>query len=342
MEVPQSKLDKIMRQVEVMRRIADDERAEPGERQAMAQKAEALMFQYKITELTSPETASTTRPIYRQVEILGTASEYDMHYRRIAVYAMDHCGLRGHMSREFTEDHRYVLIAHVVGFESDVRYFQVLYTAAALSFAGKLEPKHNTSLSDGENAYMMRAAGWEGDRIARTLWGETSKSLRSKARRIAEAHARSIGETLDGLGKGLSPRVFRESYADEFTRTFWDRLWRLRSARGAESGGLVLANAGKAVEELYYETFPQRRPRTVDDSHELGSRGGPGGTCERCNKAASGYCREHAWMKPSTAKPKEIPYSAAGAARGRVAAESIDLGPAGTGRVSESGRGMIG
>jgi hypothetical protein len=213
---------------------------------------------------------------------------------------------------------------------------ELLFTSARVEFSRRLEPTVDRTKSDHENAYVLRHAGLEGRRIAELLWGENTKSNRSKARRYFEEEARRRGEDPRPLmGQSNSVKVYRETYADAFVSELWSRLWRMRQERAEESHALVLKGAKNAVEEEFYAKYPQFRPSAELPASIMHK------DCEKCKKAKSGYCRDHAYLKPR--KEKERRYNYTAYERGQAAARAVDLGPGGRRKVEgdDGPRGML-
>ena len=338
-------LDNILRRVSALMAKADSSEF-PEEADALRTKAEALMFKYRIDEtMMASATVGQAQsggvaPVWRTVWICRVSGEFANTYRYMAASALGHVDAKyvvKYVPNPEDGNHTWIM-AEAVGYDSDLRYAELLYTSMHLGFAGKMEPRYDPTKSDAENAYLMRSAGMEGHRIAAAIWGDDSKPNRVKARKLFAQHASSIGEDPSALlGKGNSVKVYRESYAEAFEAEMWSRLNRMRISHG-DSGEMVLASRKMAVEEAYYERFPNRRPGTTTKATAIGGRD----TCDKCKKAASGYCREHQWMKPRTARYVERPYSSAGAARGRVAARSVDLGGSKGGNRVGTGQRQIG
>lgn len=337
-EHSQEKLDSILRKVQSLLAHADDQGNSPEAQETYRQKAEALMFTYRIEENQLAQeggaAADGIRPVWRTMWICRGGSEFTSTYRYMMASALSHVGAKAVINYlSNPDDNRqgwYAAIA--VGYESDLRYAELLYTSMHLGFAGKMEPRYDASKSDAENAYIMRSAGMEGRRIAAAIWGDDAKPNRVKARKLFAQWASSIGEDPSVLlGRGNSVSTYRESYAEGFESEMWSRLTRMRQSHGDKD--IVLKSRVEAVQEALWEKYPNMRPgKAAAAGRAIGGRD----TCERCKKASSGYCREHAYLKPRVGRYVEKAYSAAGDARGRVAARSVDLGRAGTGRVGRA------
>lgn len=323
-EYSNEKFDGILAKVQGLLAVADDPATTPQAAENYRQKAEALMFKYRIEEAmlsSAPTTSNVLRPtpVWKTFRIAKIGSEYKQRYEDIAVAALGHVDAR--CVRDYDEGW-YVL--HAVGYESDLRFAELIFTAGMLAFGTKLEPKVDPTLSDQVNAYNLRSAGMEGRRIAMALWGSDEKSLRVKARNLFRKECAARGEDPDGLvGRGVSVAQFREDYARGFADEFWQRLWRMRMEHAADERGLVLASRKKDVEEALYARFEYLRPKPAGEQVAWVD---PTDECPKCKAAKSGYCREHNYLRPSQARPRPASYSAAGAQRGRAAARTVDLG----------------
>jgi hypothetical protein len=209
----------------------------------------------------------------------------------------------------------------MVGFESDVKYAQALYTTLRLHFSNTLEPEVDAALSDKENIYRLRSAGWVRRDIRIALgWPENTAS---KVQRLYEEACRERGEDPVVAGRQVNVKLYRKSFADGYVSEVSNRLWDMRSSQEA---GMALQLRGRkeAVQEAYYQRFPQFRPQGEDRQIGEGVTGGPGGNCPKCKKAKSGYCRDHSYLKPGTYKPERQSHE--GLRAGRTAGRTADLG----------------
>lgn len=302
-------------------------------------KAEALMFLHRITLAEARQAGHNLDvPQWRTLFVCMADSSYQGSYKAFVSSLVRHCGTRGVF--ELTEDAAGKLVwnLEVVGYTNDLNYLELLFTSCVMAFSGKLEPKWDPSLALEENVYRMRSAGMERGRIARMAWPETykkfpaghvHKALNIRVTAIFKEMCDKYGDDPSVLlGRGNSVAVFRKSYAEAFVEELWSRLYRMRMARGAEDKAVVLKVDADSVDEAFYQRYPRLRPVPAGTPGAVWKD--PREDCERCKIAKSGYCRAHNWLKPSTAKPKEQPYSQAGAQRGAVAARSIDLGAVGS------------
>lgn len=344
-----SKLDKIMRRVAALLAQADHANTSVTEAETFRAKAEALMIQYRISEATLAQGqpgGDVLLPVWRTWDVCDYASEYRRHYRSLASSVLAHFELRGVFNLRHDEGTS-TYVVEACGYDSDLRMAEGLYTACRLAFAGKLEPRYDSTLSDQVNAYVMRSAGMEGVRIAEAIYGTKQgepkwKANCQKVRKLFRVEAEARGEDPSVLlGAGNNMKSFREDYATGFANELYYRLRQMRMSRGDNSqGGLVLASRAERVQEAFYERFPEYRPSSGSSQPYVAPNHG----CAKCAKAKSGYCREHGWLKPSQARSTERSTNMAAYNRGQSAAGQVDLGasPKGT-RVDSSGapRGEI-
>lgn len=321
-----SKKEDILRKVQSLITLADHPNTPMHEADTARNMAEALMFKYRIDQLdlsAADKTQAAINVVWRTVDLCDRDSEYRHQYASLAFAVIAHMDIRGVCTTDkrgesYADD---VYVVQMVGYEADVMFAEMLITAARLAFGKALEPKLDRTLSDQVNAYLMRSAGMEGHRIAMAIYGSDDMKLRPKVRAMFKAEAILRGEDPTALlGKGSNMKLYRESFAQGFTTTFSNRLYRMRESRGMVSHGLVLANRKEAIDEAFYERFPQYRPQPAS-TPQIGNGHG---SCPKCAKAASGYCRDHQWMKPRKGRTRYANSTALD--RGRNAARSVDLG----------------
>lgn len=335
-EAPQSKfgLDGILTKVRALLATADHPNTPPAEADTARNMAEALMFKYKIDELNlaaaqkAAGIANALAPVWRTIKVCDAYGEFESFYRQMASSIVHHVGGRGVLKTVRKEtatadgsmaSHEVILDA--VGYESDLRYAEMLLLSVTMEFGKRLEPKYDPSLSDQVNAYLMRSAGMEGRRIAMAIYGRDDKALRPKVRGMFKAEAIARGEDPTPLlGKGVNVKLFRESFARGFDQELWSRLNMMRAARGEGEQGLVLADAKHSVDEAFYTKYPQYRPSTAPALPPQ-----PGQSqCPKCAAAKSGYCRDHQWLKPRKSDYVQVDRTAY--QRGTTAARNVDLG----------------
>lgn len=282
-------------------------------------KAEILMHKYRIEEaMLAKADPVGVDPVWRDINVTQANQEWTNHYYTLFVYCMKHLDVRHSLN---IRDGNFT--ASCVGFESDLRFAEVLWTNVKMAFGSRLDPDYDPDAPDQLNAYRMRKAGWEGKRIALALYGSDAKNLRPKVRKLFAQEATARGEDPSVLlGRNVNVKTYRMSYADGFLSEFSMRLHVLRTERGEESTGLVLAGRKEAVDEAFYERYPNMRPmgKLPTDRSQA--------ECPRCKAAKSGGCRQHPWNRRRVA-PQGPKRNWDAVARGREAARSVDLGTKG-------------
>lgn len=325
------RLDDMLRKVQAMLARADHPNTPAPEAQTARRMAGELMEKYRIDEAMlegakAPE--QQIMPTWRTWMVCNPDSLYKETYRYLASDAINHFECRGVFN--FAEiDGVYAVWMKACGYESDLRMAEVLYTAMMLEFQRQVEPTVNPELPDQINAYTLRKAGMEGWRIAEALYGQNTKSLRSKVRRMFVVEAERRGEDPKALLGTTDVKQFRKDYADSFVYETYTRLSRMRAMRGEFSAGLELMSRKEKVNEVYYEAYPQFRPTSGSNLPRLPENHG----CPRCAKAQSGFCNEHRHLKPRKQKPlAREKFNNAGWQRGQQAARQVDLGATPDGR----------
>jgi hypothetical protein len=239
---------------------ADDPAATPPEADAFRAKAEELMNKYRVDEMDLSQSdidagLSAVVPVMRRIPLCPTASQFRNVYWSIAYYVMEHVGGRGLPKYQRDENGTSTLVLEVYGYESDLRYLEVLYQEARLVFADRMEPRIDPTLTDQENVYRLRSAGMERGRVA-DMMGWPKGAI--KVTRLYKRACEERGEEAVLTGKDMNVKVYREQYTRGFINEFWDRLWRARQATAA--GYPVLLDRKVNVDEAYYAAYPHMRP----------------------------------------------------------------------------------
>lgn len=275
-----------------MRESGNDEGADTFEA-----KAQEWMRRYKIAEENAlAEDPTTVEPItlrfHASIKITPVSNELFSVIREIAKHTEVRYRIRYADVDGYDVD--------VVGYEGDVRYFEMLWTSAFLMFTTRITPHWDKSRSDEENIFFLRHAGIQRREIADLAWGLGAGALaknRSKIQRVYLAESARRGETPAATGLGFQTEHYREAYAQAFVMQLSRRLRRARDAANTSGGVVVLAGRYERVEEAFYALFPGMRPTPRED---LAPYVAPNANCARCAKAKSGFCTEHGYLKPST------------------------------------------
>lgn len=326
---------------------ADGEEALGNEGVAAQFRAKALewMDRYRIAEEDAlAEDPTTAEPILVTIDLTPPTSDLVGYLPLVADTLARHCDVRLFHTRPNWGTFRF----NVVGYEGDLRYFELLWTSAYLMFSTRIDPHWDDAISEAENIYRMRRAGHTRREIADRAWGnyagEDAKN-RSKVQRIYVAQAKAAGEDPTAAGLGFQVKDYRQAYGNEFLSHLTYRLRRARDAANAVGGVVVLAGRAERVQEAFYTLVPDARP-SQQPSRDFAD---PTKVCDRCqalrkaelNKAlelrrdsSAITCNEHkayrtrAWSAADEARwnRKHNGQSArAGRASGREAADGVAL-----------------
>lgn len=310
--------------------------------QARAQ-ADALMLKYAIDEIAAEAArpvGDRAKPGIIKVAVGGTG--YLLGY--ISGMAEDiakHCRCRiRHYAEWNRQEHQYY--AKVYGFESDLRYFEMLFTTLRLHMLGVLMPKIESSRSLDENCYYLHNAGYNWLQIAELYGWEKMRPYQYPDIKIPYRHKDSeevqpstqVGSHFKrAYFRAIKARnekpttipasgseTFRRSAADGYTTRIWQRLH--KAAEGRNTGAaLVLRSRMDDLEALFREDNPE-----LFKEHE------PAPDCEACKASKSGYCRRH----PKPRKYTPPPFSAAGYDAGVAHANTASLDPETTSHVTRA------
>jgi hypothetical protein len=318
---------------------AEDDSQSAAAREAYRNKAEELMRKYRIEEEEALATeGSGVVPIMDSLDIMernAWGNPLRVYYWQMWSVITLHCGVRTSGKYDYAEDGGAKLTAVSVGYEGDVRYAELLWTAARLVFMTRIDAKVDVNLSDAENCYYMRNSGMKRNEIAKKLWGSASDdgAAHGKVQRLYLAECVRRDETPRVSGRGIQVDVYREAYARSFVS---ELSWRLQAASDAvdsTTGGLVLHGRKERVDEAFYKEFPNHRPMSAEEAAKLREeQEAEEAACERCKRAKSGKCSTHRPYEVTAAERRRFerkyasPEAYAGERSGRSAAKQVHIG----------------
>lgn len=274
---------------------ADSMEAAGNEGAAATYRAKALewMDRYKIAEEAAlAQDPTAAEPIH--VTISFQPRDYAMvsFYAGLVTRLAHHTEVRVHLARTSSSGYEMT----VVGYEGDVRYFEFLWTSAFLMFTTKIDPSWNPELSEAENIFYLRQAGFKRAQIADMAgWDGFKAADRSKVQRVYVAEARRRGVPVAASGLGFQAKDYRTAYAQGFNDNLARRLRAARDAANAAGGVVELAGRKERVDEAYYMLFPSERPTPSVEVEYVA----PNKDCVRCQKVKT-VCREHSYLRPRT------------------------------------------
>jgi hypothetical protein len=266
--------------------------AEADQARAMA---ETWMRKYRIAESEAlAEDPTSATPEMVQIRLTVHSTDLSHHLISVAQACAEHAEVRIKMKWDY-EGTGYALVVTVVGYEGDLRYFELLWTNAHLMFSTRITPVWSADRSVEENIFYMRQAGIKRREIAFAAgWDGDNAASRSRVQRVYLKAARDRGETANATGLGFDSKNYRQAYAEQFVLTLKREMRRAREA--ASSGVPAVFGRAEAVEKAFYDFCPEMKPSTEVAEPYVA----PNANCDRCKRAASGFCREHNYLKPRT------------------------------------------
>ena len=326
--------------------MAEDESLPEAARATYREKAEAMMREYRIEEEQAIATESTAAvPVLDVITIMESraySNPLRQHYWGMWSRIATHCGVRSvGQYTNWSSDDTSQLQAKVVGYEGDIRYAELLFTAARLVFMTRIDARVDRGLSDQENCYFMRNSGMKRNEIARMLWGSapTDGPAHGRVQKLYLAECTKRGEAPRVSGRGIQVEIYREAYAKGFVN---ELSWRLQNASAAvdkASGGLVLHGRKERVDEAFYTEFPTQRPKTAEQAAaDLARWEAEEADCEGCKRTSSktGKCKDHRPRFMTEAEYRrhrrmtDSPEARAGSRAGERAAAEVHIGRSGT------------
>lgn len=259
------------------------------EGKACKMKADEMMTAYAIEQAqlreSAPVAEKPTPGKIRVDDLCECGSPYEIPITGLVALVAEHCrcqavfhniGKTEAEARAWEEAWRFkrMVAASVFGFESDLKYFEMLFTVLLHHMASGYDPKPDRSLTDEENAYALHNAGLNWRAIARLHYpwhrmgwdgiinpadgghlGRAGAYWKSCYKRacLDKAEAQVKLPKFSDSGRGLIN--YRFNFAVSYTSTVRQRLEEARQGR-SKSGELVLASSMQMVTELIEEMFP--------------------------------------------------------------------------------------
>jgi hypothetical protein len=258
-----SDLEGTMRRIAGLIAKADHPATDPVEAAAFRGKAEELLRKYRLEEedVIAGEVGSV-EPVYRQADIAALSSEFKHYHTLMWAYVAKHTGV---LFVTRYESDRQGYVAHVVGYDVDIRMAEILFNSARLMMIAKLEPEVDAKLSDKQNIYRLRSAGIDRQRIAEMVWGKRGHQEGLRVGRLYQEACADRGEDAVVSGRSVNAATYRAVYAREFVMHFATRLQQARDAADSVGGTLVLSGRYERVQEAFWTRFPDLRPKPAEE-----------------------------------------------------------------------------
>jgi hypothetical protein len=304
---------------------ADSARAMGNDEEAAAYEATAfrIMRDYKIDqEATLAQDPTSEAPTHVVMEFTVTDYMVGGYYPTILRAIATHCGVMVNI-KNINRGYRVTF----VGYDTDIRYAEFLWTSAYLMFSTRIAPVWSADRTPEENIFFMRNAGIERRAIADAAgWDGTKAASRSRVQRVYVREAEKRNEPVLAAGLGFNTKLYREAYAQAFVTRLNSNLRAARDAADSVGGALVFHGRTERIGAAYDELFPPA-PKTdvvwVDPTKD----------CKACEKAKTtcnthSYMRERAWTKRDEIAAARREYSSsarAGRTSGRIAADGVNI-----------------
>ena len=257
-----------------------------AEAESCRRKAEELMVSFAIEEhhLRQAEESEQlrTRPVARWFSVEFYWDDTDVFGTNLWTMFMDiadHCRLvLGPMEQRVVEG-RGETGFQMVGFEADIEYFDMLFTAVLLDFVDKLRPRYDVNRTRIENIIVLKECGYKWDKICAEMGVVYTKPNAIKIYAEYRAYCQETGRTQ----QKTMPKTFQRSFAMGYASTVGRRLREMRhgiEAAGGNSMALALRDIRQVVSEAVYDLFPgwgghekgtvEKRRQWKIDGHAVG------------------------------------------------------------------------
>ena len=242
----------------------------PEEADAFRAKADQIMTAYAIMEWELDQTTGETHlPTNRKYDF-GWYWDHNLHETiRNELWQMFYSCASFARCKVITHDAHYERSGHgwimVLGMESDLDYFDMVFTSLMIDMLGHMEPRPRADLPMIENLVIMKEAGMKWERIGGLLYA---------AGQLDDPYTRNTGVRFTKLYTDYcnehnrprlytSPAVYQRSFAGGFGNRVYVRITEMRNARDrnhvTDSGdnryALVVRSTQHKVEDLYAEMY---------------------------------------------------------------------------------------
>lgn len=309
--------DKVLGKIRKLLERADHPNTPEGEAASCRTTAERLMRDYRVSEEAALAVdPATLSPELVTMVVASKVSPFWRYHSRLAYYVAQHTEVKMTQTWVWNEEtDSSQILAKVVGYPSDLKLMELMFTSARLVFSQRLEPSVDANLSEEENVYRLRSAGIERHRVATLIWGVPPNNgpASGKVAKIYKAECERRGETPALDGRQVNAKTYRETYAEAFTEEIWSRLARAREGADSATGSITLHGRKERVEAEFYRLFPELRPAPAGKEQ----------SCEKCRGEKK--CRDHKLRKPTQAdidRYERMNYSVAAQAGRRAGASA--------------------
>lgn len=242
------------------------------EAQALRERADSMMLEYAITEAELDATRPAeqrVRPEKLVIDICESASMFARYHITLINLLADHCRCTIIFHNAYGKYGRTQVSA--VGFPSDLRYLELMYTAVYLHMSGEIEPKPDPAKSFGENCYVLHAAGISWRRIVFLTIPESRDYLadvevRNAGGRCKTAYRRYCAEIGEQPVRINSPVSYQRNFCEAYVGRIAGRLYQMRQSQSGIGTSLVLRM--EDVQKTFEEMFPPEDSTPISASKQ--------------------------------------------------------------------------
>jgi hypothetical protein len=294
---PEINLDKILSRVRGLIAKAEHESTPPHEAALAAQMADALMLKYSINAAQADAARprqEQSKPVIISVEV-GGYSDILGYIGSLCETVAEHCRCK---VRTYADWHDGSWFAKVYGFESDVRYFELLYTTLRLHMVGALIPRFETHKSLEENCYNLHMAGYNWLEIAAIDgWNKVASWERQPQQEMKIPYRHKDGRIQPATQVGShykrayqrAARDRNESHRKSSASGYVSQLARrLREVASGRAGGseLILRTRIDDLDALFRKDNPDMFRKLTDEELKAESKNRPKYRYKPVNPAA--------------------------------------------------------
>ena len=257
---------------------ASGDPSQANEAIACRERADEMMQRYAVEEWQTIRAAPSTKPTRIRVDIGEGDSPFLQEIATLVnvVGRFCKCSSVWMVRSGRAGDQEYVW---VYGYESDLRYFEMLFTTLHIHMLGAIFPKPDPAKSEAQNIYELhnaglnwfdssKAYGWY--KVESEAWEAVNMYVnRNTGERLS--WSKSIGRIKDLYNKEVARRgerplrippsgseTFRKNAAQGYLNRINQRLRRIADGRGT-GAELVLANKEHNIADAIAEAFPNAK-----------------------------------------------------------------------------------
>lgn len=276
---------------------ANDASVGEAESEAFRLKADEIMTAYAIDswELAMADSSLSAKPIRRDFDWSWYQDSRDGPLKSalwtIWYHVADHCRVIQVSGKRNWE----AKTIPVVGLDSDLDYFDMMFTSLMLQLTMKSDPRPQPTLSFEENLAVMREAGFGWDKVCRRMieaglvedpnpgvpfprdradWKTQCRERFLLSERLVRRYREWCKET-NRPQTYTNVKTYREHFAAGFADAISSRLWRMRreseasyntahSTNGGHSAEVAIRDIRQVVKEAYWEFYPEFAPHPAD------------------------------------------------------------------------------